>query len=46
MDFKEAVEIFKSLTPAQRYYIRHREEKKRKALERYWEKLYEQKLRT
>jgi hypothetical protein len=37
MDLDSAKEIYKSLTPAQRYYIRHKEEKKEKAIQYYWE---------
>jgi hypothetical protein len=46
MDIEEALTIYKSLSPAQRYYIKHREEKKKKALDRYWAKIYEQKRRA
>ena len=46
MEIEEALTIYKSLTPAQRYYLRYREEKKKKALDRYWTKIYEQKRRA
>jgi hypothetical protein len=37
MDFHDNLyEIYKQLTPAQRYYIRNRERKKAEALARYY----------
>jgi hypothetical protein len=38
MDPVELKKIYDALTPAQRYYIKNRERKKRLALERYYAK--------